>query len=616
VTVFCSIIIPTYNSDRDRLGQLIASLDAQSLEQGRFEVLFVDDGSTSDIASHITELCATRPTYRLIELEHSGWPCRPRNEGTRQATGEWVLYMDHDDVLFPRALEHLERFTRGLDVEIVNPKEVRTASWSWGWDAFTSDIADATTRGTRALLPMTPHKLYRRAFLIENDITFIEERRVLWEDVYFNVLAYSKGARTAVFSSYPIYHWVTTGENSSANYGQDANELWSKMSDLLEFLTTTLSADDLDTMNVHWLRTRIVKLGGPDGADDPSPERFDEDFRLARTVIERYMPERLFDRLGPVDARRARLIAANEPLPLAALEASVASYDAIAIASGFAWHNDAVEFDVETLFSHDDEPLTLEQSDGAIVVRPIGVDILPAMDAAKVELSVRGVTTRETSRLDIETPITIRAGIPSAALHARISVPELVRGRSLVGQRWDIAARTSLPIRVTHRAVRVPSADFVELFALIDGHQVAVVRGKGNQLTVAVDTGASSALRALEPNAAPSIATTRLRKTVITIPLSHVHVAGSTVVPCTVHVTPVRDDGETQRAPRRSVAGTIRSHDARLHDGGAVVTSDPILIGRGLHRVTIEQGSTKRRIGTLTIRKNLLQRVAGRMRRP
>ena len=185
--MFCSIIVPTYNTDPERLDALVASVDAQTLDTAEFELLFVDDGSTTAVVPRLHEIASARSNVRVIELENSGWACRPRNQGTLAAQGDWVLYMDHDDVIFPEALARLKTFTTDIQADVVNPKEVRTKPWSWGWDTFVADRETTAGDGALAFLPMTPHKLYRRSFLIDNDIAFIEDRRVLWEDVFLPV---------------------------------------------------------------------------------------------------------------------------------------------------------------------------------------------------------------------------------------------------------------------------------------------------------------------------------------------------------------------------------------------------------------------------------------------
>ena len=98
-----SVVIPTYNSGT----QLKQTLDA-ALEQtcAPLEIIVVDDGSTDGtpawIEAHYGE------AVRVIRQSNGG-VARARNAGWRAARGEWIAFLDHDDVWYPDKLEHLLR---------------------------------------------------------------------------------------------------------------------------------------------------------------------------------------------------------------------------------------------------------------------------------------------------------------------------------------------------------------------------------------------------------------------------------------------------------------------------------------------------------------------------
>lgn len=100
-----SIVIPAYNHAHC-LPDAIASALAQSVP---CEIVCVDDGST-DATSAILERFAGRVT--TLRQPHAG-VAAARNRGIEAATGEFVNFLDADDVLYPDAvavrLEALER---------------------------------------------------------------------------------------------------------------------------------------------------------------------------------------------------------------------------------------------------------------------------------------------------------------------------------------------------------------------------------------------------------------------------------------------------------------------------------------------------------------------------
>lgn len=92
---FISIVIPTYNRAR-YLGDAINSALAQQYEN--MEVLIVDDGSTDNTPEIVSGFTSEKIRYLL--KEHSGAPAT-RNYGVREAKGDFILWLDSDDVLLP-----------------------------------------------------------------------------------------------------------------------------------------------------------------------------------------------------------------------------------------------------------------------------------------------------------------------------------------------------------------------------------------------------------------------------------------------------------------------------------------------------------------------------------
>lgn len=94
---FFSIIIPTFNR-RDYLREALASVFKQQYTD--YEVIVVDDGSTEDLSSVIDEY---RERVRFIRQENAG-PGVARNRGAQDARGEYLAFLDNDDVWLPWTL--------------------------------------------------------------------------------------------------------------------------------------------------------------------------------------------------------------------------------------------------------------------------------------------------------------------------------------------------------------------------------------------------------------------------------------------------------------------------------------------------------------------------------
>ena len=98
-----SIIVPVYNTAK-WLRECLDSVLAQTA--GDWELIAVDDGSTDESPAILREYAAKEPRIRVV-TEPNGGQGTARNRGLDLAGGEYVLFLDSDDVLVPSALEEL-----------------------------------------------------------------------------------------------------------------------------------------------------------------------------------------------------------------------------------------------------------------------------------------------------------------------------------------------------------------------------------------------------------------------------------------------------------------------------------------------------------------------------
>ena len=96
-----SVIIPVFNLE-DYLAETVDSVLAQTCRN--FEIILVDDGSTDRSREIIAGYCARMPEkVKAIFLDHGG-ASAARNAGIDMAQGEWIAFLDGDDVWKPAKL--------------------------------------------------------------------------------------------------------------------------------------------------------------------------------------------------------------------------------------------------------------------------------------------------------------------------------------------------------------------------------------------------------------------------------------------------------------------------------------------------------------------------------
>ena len=93
-----SIIIPNYNKG-SFVKQTINSVISQDF--GDWELIVVDDASIDNSLEVIRSICSNNLKCQVVTLEksHGGSYCR--NVGLAKARGEFVIFLDSDDVLHP-----------------------------------------------------------------------------------------------------------------------------------------------------------------------------------------------------------------------------------------------------------------------------------------------------------------------------------------------------------------------------------------------------------------------------------------------------------------------------------------------------------------------------------
>ncbi len=101
MSVLVSVIIPLYNKECS-IKHTIESVLSQSYTN--FELLVINDGSTDKSVEKVKEIQDKRVV--LIEQSNAGVSAA-RNEGIFKAKGEWILFLDADDLLLPEALKCL-----------------------------------------------------------------------------------------------------------------------------------------------------------------------------------------------------------------------------------------------------------------------------------------------------------------------------------------------------------------------------------------------------------------------------------------------------------------------------------------------------------------------------
>lgn len=101
-SVNLSIIVPAYNVEKF-IGECLKSIFEQETKY-RYEVIIVNDGATDSTESVIKKFEDKRMIY--IKQDNGGLSAA-RNKGLDMASGKYVMFVDSDDILYPKAIENM-----------------------------------------------------------------------------------------------------------------------------------------------------------------------------------------------------------------------------------------------------------------------------------------------------------------------------------------------------------------------------------------------------------------------------------------------------------------------------------------------------------------------------
>ncbi|MBX3001084.1 MAG: glycosyltransferase family 2 protein [Caldilineaceae bacterium] len=206
-----SVIIPVYNSERF-LAEAIQSVLNQTLPPD--EIIVVDDGSTDGSAAIVAGLAGTSPLpIRYVYQENQG-PAAARNHGIQMAHGDFLAFLDADDVWLPEKNK--------CQMQVLNAHPLAGVAWGCAI-TFAGDIAPGEAPSS-VIVPLSPRfllqsMLFRRAAL--EQVGGFDETMRLGEDVDWLFRAMESSLLIVVHGDLVVYY--RRHENNSTSDEDQTN---------------------------------------------------------------------------------------------------------------------------------------------------------------------------------------------------------------------------------------------------------------------------------------------------------------------------------------------------------------------------------------------------------
>ncbi|MDQ3392688.1 MAG: glycosyltransferase family 2 protein [Bacteroidota bacterium] len=224
-----SIIIPVFNR-KDIIKETLKSIKDQSYTN--WEVVFIDDGSTDGTYEYLQSLALEEPRYILNKRDRQPKGASScRNMGIDMAKGDYVIFLDSDDILFPTCFEERIRNFKLYPANdfLIFPAVIFTntpgdSSILWNIDKEKNDIL----RFLELDVPwQTTAPIWKRSSL--SKVGYWDDSTSAWEDMDFHIRALIYGLKYKKINNGPDYYYRVANADKLSKNDKTIKQLYSRI---------------------------------------------------------------------------------------------------------------------------------------------------------------------------------------------------------------------------------------------------------------------------------------------------------------------------------------------------------------------------------------------------
>lgn len=182
--VSVSVVVPVYNEE-NYIERCVECLLNQTLKD--LEVIFIDDGSTDNSGRLLDEWCNKAPDiFKVIHSDRDRGPGGARNLGIIEATGQYIGFMDCDDIIDSTMYEKLYKKAIDNDYDVVDCAYYEELSGNKALainDDVIGDLDDAKRSEIIAGVGYAVTKIFRLSIIKDYNVRIREN--VIYEDLDF-----------------------------------------------------------------------------------------------------------------------------------------------------------------------------------------------------------------------------------------------------------------------------------------------------------------------------------------------------------------------------------------------------------------------------------------------
>ena len=222
-----SIVIPVYNVEK-YIQRCLESIISQDVDSFEVECLLVDDftpDNSMTIARNILTKHTSSFSVKLLKHEHNKGLSEARNTGIRNATGDFIMFIDSDDYLMPNSLNYMmQAKVQHPDIDIIignvyEYKYKKTQYYLKEPQLITNGLEARKWMLTHEFAVSSWNRIFNRIFLIENNLFF--EPGILHEDIPWTFALYTKISSILLLPDITYSYWYNPDSISSTSKPSD-----------------------------------------------------------------------------------------------------------------------------------------------------------------------------------------------------------------------------------------------------------------------------------------------------------------------------------------------------------------------------------------------------------
>ena len=183
-----SIIIPAYNAEK-YLDECLVSCYRQDMPECDYELIIINDGSDDGTLAKAQEWADKHSNIKIISQENKGLSLS-RNAGIEASQGDYLMFLDSDDMLVENSLVRILTKCRKDDLDLLRicAADVIDGQSKRRFIFNDTDIAPGRELLKDKFQVCAPFAAYKREFLMQNSLRFYPG--IYHEDNFFTPVAY------------------------------------------------------------------------------------------------------------------------------------------------------------------------------------------------------------------------------------------------------------------------------------------------------------------------------------------------------------------------------------------------------------------------------------------